>query len=71
MVAKADSYHIFSPGSPVPISFGMGSNSQSMSLNPGTGGFGQIGDASSHFGSQYVNSMGGLTGGGGGGGSYA
>lgn len=67
MVMRADSYHIISPGSPAPVTFGMGPNSQSMSLNPGTGSFGQIGDASSQFGSQSMGSMGGFTGGGGGG----
>lgn len=66
MVMRADSYHIVSPGSPAPITFGMGSNASSMSLNPGTGSFGQIGDVGTHFGSQYLNGGGGGSGFGGG-----
>src|SRR5690242_14682403 len=66
MVMRAEQYKIISPGSPAPVTFGMGSNAQSMSLNPGTGSFGQIGDSSTQFGSQFNSGVGGGGSGGGG-----
>lgn len=44
MVMRADQYKIISPGSPAPITFGMGKDpSQSMSNTPGAGSIGSFG----------------------------